>query len=110
LTRKNFNNVENNEFGIALKKFKLSDEEELVNIMNEIRIFQCLSSSKPFYNKYFGCFYIENEKKEVEIGITMEYIETDLITELNNRLNRFVRVKEIFNFRNTRIIWMGMKQ
>ena len=64
-------------------------------IIKEVRFTECLSGSKKFYVKYFGCVYREQKGGEIEIGILEEFVKGSLFGELNRRLAQFVRVNII---------------
>lgn len=61
-------------------------------ISNEMSFLECLSPTQPFYVDYFGCFYVSNGDNISEVALALEFVETNLVAELNNRLNKFIKV------------------
>lgn len=77
---------------MALKKLVLSEKNTIEMISNEMNFLECLSPSQSYYIDYFGCFYTSNESQIVDVAFALEYVEKNLVSELNNRLNKFIKV------------------
>lgn len=61
-------------------------------ISSEVGFLECLSPLEPRLADFFGCFYTEAGGRIAEVGLVLEFVQKNLMDELNSRVNKFIKV------------------